>query len=290
MSGLEISSIKKGQDITREALKNFDADLVVWSENSFRYPYTEGSRLYMRLPEGDPFIRFLSETGSPLLVGSPVILDIEKEEVLNAAVLISSNGTIMGYYGKHQLVPFAEHIPFWNIRAVRSFFENIVGLNSAGWTPGEKNVILHLPLKSGGTVKFGAPVCFEDVFPALCRGFFKSGADLLINITNDSWSKTVSGETQHFVAARYRAVEHKRYLIRSTNAGVTSVIGPGGRTEAALPLYEEGFLLAEIGIPENQKVTAYMILGDFLPFMLAAVILKILLSEKNSVGIFCSKS
>jgi hypothetical protein len=132
-------------------------------------------------------------------------------------------------------VPFAENIPFWNVPAVRSFFENVVGLDPAGWVPGEKNVLFALQLKEGGSVRFGVPICFEDVFPDLCRDFFRSGADLLINITNDSWSKTVAGETQHFVAARYRAVEHKRYLVRSTNAGVTAVIGPDGRVEKSLP-------------------------------------------------------
>lgn len=284
--GLEVSSIKTGQDITRACLseQGESIDLVVWSENSFRAPYTEGSPLYRTQPEGDTFTSFMEEIETPLLVGNPVVIDWEKGDALNAAVLISPEGKVIQYYGKQHLVPFAESIPFWDIPAVRSFFENFVGLESAGWTAGRENTVFSVPLKNGGTVRFGVPICFEDVFPGLCRNFFNSGAELLINITNDSWSKTIAGETQHFVAARYRAIENKRYLLRSTNAGVTAVIDPAGRIEGSLPLYTAGYLFAEIPLESGAGRTAYAILGDYLPFLFIVLLLRRLVTQTGDTA------
>ena len=36
-------------------------------------------------------------------------------------------------------------------------------------------------------IRIGMLICFEDVFPALARESVQSGANLLINITNDGW-------------------------------------------------------------------------------------------------------
>ena len=180
----------------------------------------------------------------------------------------------MEYYGKSHPVPLAENIPFWNISFVRSFFKNVIGINNQGWTIGKSSIIFELPLKEGGYVSFGAPICFEDSFPYIARNFIKNGADILINLSNDSWSKTVSGETQHLAAARLRTIETRRTLIRSTNAGVTTVIDPWGRMNYTLPLFQADTVTAQIPIYEYKGYTVYTILGNWFPIML---ILKLIL-------------
>ncbi len=269
VQGLEMSSIAKGQNLTREGLEKLHPDLVVWSENSFREPYYR--RSFLHRPNGDPFVPFLAETGAPLLVGAPVVLDWEKRQVMNGAVLIAPNGVIIDTYGKQHPVPLAEHIPYWEVPFVRKFFENIVGLRSAGWTLGNRYTIFEIINSEGKPVSFGVPICFEDAFPYLCRGFILEGADFLVNITNDSWSRTVSAETQHFAAARLRAIESRRVLLRSTNGGVTAVIDPLGRISEILPLFEEGFLAAEVPLGEVEKMTPYMMFGDWFAWLLILV-------------------
>ncbi len=275
ITGNEIESIRIGQDLTRIELAKSDLkpDLIVWSENAFRYPYLENSSRYRRVPEGDPFTKFLKDIDTPILVGSPYILDKETMSALNAALLISPDGKILEYYGKSHPVPFAENIPFWNIGIVRSFFKNVIGINNPGWTIGEPNIIFKVPLAEGGYASFGVPICFEDSFPHLARNFIKNGADLLINLSNDSWSKTISGETQHLAAARLRTIETRRTLIRSTNAGVTTIIDPWGRMNYTLPLYQADTLTASIPLYEYTNYTVYTILGDWFPIMLILVLI-----------------
>ena len=270
ITGKEIESIKKGQDLTRKELTRTDLkpDLIIWSENAFRYPYIENSSRYKKVPVDDPFTDFLKEINTPILVGSPYILNRETNSALNAVLLISPEGKIMEYYGKSHPVPLAENIPFWNISFVRSFFKNVIGINNQGWTIGKSSIIFELPLKEGGYVSFGAPICFEDSFPYIARNFIKNGADILINLSNDSWSKTVSGETQHLAAARLRTIETRRTLIRSTNAGVTTVIDPWGRMNYTLPLFQADTVTAQIPIYEYKGYTVYTILGNWFPIML----------------------
>ncbi len=275
ISGQEMESIRKGQNLTRIELQESKVkpDLIVWSENAFRYPYIENSLRYTREPQGDPFVNFLGEVNTPILVGSPYILDRKTMDALNAVLLISPKGKIIEYYGKNHPVPFAENIPFWNLSIVSSFFKNVIGLNNQGWSIGKPNIIFKIPLSDGTTLNFGAPICFEDSFPYISREFVKNGADLLINLSNDSWSKTVSGETQHLAAARLRAIENRRVLIRSTNAGVSTIIDPWGKMNYTLPLFESATFTATIPVYQKESLTVYTIMGNWFPISLIFILI-----------------
>lgn len=269
VTGREMPSIIRGQELTRQGLLQIEPDLVAWSENSFREPYYR--RTFLRRPKEDPFVPFMREVGAPLLVGSPVVLDWEKRQVMNGAVLIAPDGEVLEYYGKQHPVPLAEHIPYWEVPAVRNFFQNVVGLRSAGWTLGQEYTIFEVPVSGGETVAFGVPICFEDAFPYLCRNFILQGAEILVNITNDSWSRTVSAETQHLVAARLRAIESRRVLIRSTNGGVTTIIDPFGRMIDVLPFFEEGVLTAEVPVYAPEALTPYLLYGDWFAWIMICI-------------------
>ncbi len=143
---------------------------------------------------------------------------------------------------------------------------------------GKERTIFRVPLSAGGELAFGAPICFEDAFSDLCRRFIRDGADLWMNLTNDYWSKTVSSEYQHFQVARFRAVENRRVLVRSTNGGVTTVVGPTGRVQAMLPLFERDTLAVTVPVATG-PLTPYTILGDWFPWALAAVLFALLLFD-----------
>lgn len=271
--GEALTSIKKGQDLTRKGLEEAPGTkLVVWSENSLQYPYYGPEGYYRKQPSGDPFVAFLADIGIPLLTGVPHILDQETWDAMNSATLIGPDGVPIHTYGKSQLIPFAERVPFWDVEPFRNFLQQQVGLQNPGWTPGSIDDLIPLKVE-GSPVLAGTPICFEDCFPYITRNQALLGASLFINLTNDSWSKTIAGETQHFAAARYRAIETGRALARSTNAGVTSLILPTGEITAALPLYTDGSLAVEVPLTPPEYRTAYMILGDWFPLLLLVLLL-----------------
>ncbi len=262
--GEAANGIARGQALSRAGLEAHpETELVVWSENSLQYPYDASAPLYRSLPAGDPFIGFLAEIETPLLTGVPHYIDYEKGEAMNSAVIIFPDGTTGQRYGKSHLVPFAERVPFWNFTPLRNFLQKYVGLQSAGWTPGDLTDLMSIKTGEGRSIDIGTPICFEDCFSYISNFQAGIGAQLFINLTNDSWSKTIAGETQHFAAARYRATETGRALVRSTNAGVTSLILPTGEVTAHLPLYEAGFLAVSAPVSAPGYRTFYMLAGDW---------------------------
>jgi len=252
--------------------------LVVWSETVLRRPFEDYRPFFRKSPPKDPFIPFLSELGAPLLTGAPVILDWERYDATNSALLISSRAEVMGSYAKSHPVPFAEAIPFWEYKWMRDFMKDVVGLEG-GWVVGTDATVMEIKTPSGRPLRFGVPICFEDAFAGVCADFYRNGADILINLTNDSWSKTVSSETQHFVASRFRAVENRRVLVRSTNGGVTSVVDAEGRMIASLPLFTEASLPVLVPIQIPLAPTTYFLLGDWFPALMGALVLAFLLYD-----------
>jgi apolipoprotein N-acyltransferase len=267
--------------LARNAVESSPArpDLVVFSETLLRRPYAEFRSYYSRHPASDPLVSFIKDSGAWLLTGAPVILDWNSYAGTNSAVLIDPQARFVDSYAKTHPVPFAEAIPFWEVPCFREFIQKTVGLES-GWIMGTEYKVFSLPT-SDGIVTFGSPICFEDAFPDVCRRLYLRGAAVLVNLTNISWSKTRSAEIQHWAAARFRAIESRRTLVRSTNGGLTCVVDPYGRVIASLPLFEERALVVDVPVFDQGGLTAYVrfgdwfAIGDLLLFALAAVIIMI---------------
>ena len=106
----------------------------------------------------------------------------------------------------------------------------------------------------------------------------RAGAEVLVNLTNDSWSRTVSSETQHLVAARFRSVENARPLLRSTNGGITAALDVYGRTipGSVLPPFTEDAVLVTLHLPAAPATTPYTAFGDYLPVALILALILLL--------------
>ncbi len=295
--GAEERGLQRAQELTRAALEAEPTapELIVWSETTLRRSLREHRDYFLTRPSGDPFIPFLGELGVPLLTGAPYVEhdeDSGERRSYNAAVLLDERAEIRQVYGKRHLVPFTEAIPLWEYAPVRWFFQEMVGIHGA-WTPGPRYTLFELPLErqgnSGERLRFGTPICFEDAFAYINREFTLAGADLLINLTNNSWSATDSAQTQHFVAARFRAVENRRTLVRSTNSGLTSVLDAHGRVIADIPMFTESYLRTEVPVYRPEEFTIYTRFGDYLPqAFLALVVVGITLplhSERRASGL-----
>jgi apolipoprotein N-acyltransferase len=262
--------------LTEEAVRTLPQkpDLAVWSESSVSSVgvYQDG-RYY---PPKNALVPGIQKGGVPVLFGGIVIIDMDKQAYWNAAVLVDKDGVVQDTYGKMHPVPFAESIPFYELAPVQSFFRNVVGIWNP-WVSGTRHTVFKVPLASGGTMSFGVPICFEDAFADLCRQYLLDGADMLVNITNDSWSKTWSSEIQHFQVARFRAIENRRVLLRSTNGGVSAVVGPWGEIHARMPFFERTWRNVGVPVYKEKALTPYTQFGDWFPRLLIALVLIVLI-------------
>ena len=87
-----------------------------------------------------------------------------------------------------------------------------------------------------------------------------TGANLLVNITNDSWSGVSPELQQHSAMAIFRAVETRRCLASAATTGITGMVEPTGRMHAIQPYREDvQFVTAQL----RTGKTIYVRFGDW---------------------------
>jgi len=161
-------------------------------------------------------------------------------------------------------VPFGEYIPFRN---AFPFLVDIVGFD-ANLNAGARQTIFQI--KNGDkTARFGVVICYEDTDSELARRLRRDGADFLINISNDAWFG-LSELDQHFVAARYRAIENRAGVVRVGNNGISGLIDPLGRAEVLLGKNAIGGASGDLWISDSHSV--YTRYGDW-PAVVVSVLL-----------------
>jgi len=175
---------------------------------------------------------------------------------LNSALLVAPSGEAMGRYDKVHLVPFGEFVP-WPFG-----FANKISTEIGDFKPGDKVVVLPV-----GDHRIGTFICYESVFPNFVRQFATNGAELLINISNDSWFDKSAARQQHLKIVRMRAAENRRWVLRSTNDGITGTIDPAGRLLGTLPEYVES--ASRTGFSYVKETTFYTRHGDWFAMLCA---------------------
>ncbi|MEF2277567.1 apolipoprotein N-acyltransferase [Deinococcus sp. YIM 134068] len=221
-------------------------ELVVWSETAVTAP---GNR--PRLPE----FPAPGLTG----VGTPY----GEQPRRNSVVSVAAGGQITARNEKARLVPFGEYFPLYGtLRPVYRLIEGVLGFNLGGLTPAPTLT----PLTLNG-VSYGAYVCYDSVFPWVARQLTQKGAHLLVNVSNDGWYDGW-GVTQHFQMGRVRAIETRRWVVRSVNEGVAATVDDLGRPVQTLSR-GEGVLHARPRLLTGQ--TPYVRYGDLPALLLAAL-------------------
>jgi apolipoprotein N-acyltransferase len=182
----------------------------------------------------------------------------ESKRLLNS--VISVNG---GVYNKRHLVPLGEFIP---LRFLIEFFNQFVKIPMSDIASGEDDQ----PLLIAGGVPLGLSICFEEAFS---RDVIKDlpEAQILVNVSNDAWFENSHEPHQHHAIARMRSLETGRYMIRSTNTGITSFIGPHGEVIKQLPQFERGVL--NYAVQPMSGATPFVRWGDGLVVGFCALLL-----------------
>jgi apolipoprotein N-acyltransferase len=194
---------------------------------------------------------------APLIVGS-TSLDPhgERFDMYNSALFVDANGATAGRYDKIHLVPWGEYIPY---KQFFSFAKNLTQ-QAGDMTHGWRRVVFN----SGGHT-FGVFICYEEIFGDEIRLFAKRGAQVLVNISNDGWYGDTCAPWQTLSMSRMRAVENRRWLLRDTNTGLTTIIDPYGRLTASVQRHALTSLAARYGY--RSDLTFYTVHGDLFGYL-----------------------
>ena|SRR5690625_1938697 len=114
----------------------------------------------------------------------------------------------------------------------------------------------------------------------------RDGATVLVNITNDAWFARGNGARQHYEMGSLRAIETRRYILRSGIDGITGVVDPFGRTVHEMPRGIPGFVVAQFAHIDLE--TPYVRYGHLLVPLLIVWSLsgwaaRLLMNRRNSV-------
>jgi apolipoprotein N-acyltransferase len=202
-----------------EDLRAKGADLVVWSE----------AALLMNVPEedyGGYLQRILTRRlHVPTIIGTVLTRHQRPRSIaFNTALAADASGRITSRYDKHYLLAFGEYLPLGDTFPV--LYD--LSPNSGNLHPGDSVAPLTI-----GDHRFTTLICYEDILPSFVNAAVREGnPDLLVNMTNDAWFGDTTEPWIHLALAQMRAVEHRRYLVRATNSGVSAIIDPVGRVIA----------------------------------------------------------
>ncbi len=248
-----IANLRACLALTRE---RWDSDLILWPETAVPDFLHEVRDILLR-----PLAAEARKQGTELVIGIPV-MDLEASLYFNGLISI---GTVEDLYRKRHLVPFGEFIPFrdWLGPIVRAF-EVPMSNFTAGDAP--------RPLLRVGEHLAGASICYEDVFPAEVIEALPEAA-YLINVSNDAWFGDSSAPHQHLEMARMRALETERWLLRSTNTGVSAILDHRGKIVGRVPFFQRGTFSAQV--QPRRGATPFVQLGNRLAIGLAFLMLAI---------------
>ncbi len=165
---------------------------------------------------------------APVIVGARA--DQQSGRMKNVALAIEPSGALVGRYEKRELVPFSED-------------DTEQGRDLP-------------PLEIGG-VRAAIAICYEDMHAERVRDRVNDAkARVVVDIANDGWLAGTNALELHLAAARLRAIELRRSVLRATNDGVTASIDPLGAVRARAPAGVPARLDAEAPLLEARTIYA----------------------------------
>ncbi len=223
---------------------HWQSDLVLWPETAMT--------AFLHQVDGqiDPFIATAQDTETTLITGIPVY-DQASDKYYNALVAFNEGQSAL-YYKRH-LVPFGEYIPF---ESVLGRLLEFMSIPMSSFTAGSD----HQDTLRGAGLDIGASICYEIAFAEeMIQSLPK--ANLLVNVSNDTWFDGSLAPYQHLQMARMRALESERWIVRATNTGISAIIDDNGDIREVSPQNEVYVVSGEI--QPRSGATPYVMWGNW---------------------------
>lgn len=243
-------------------------DLVVWPETAVPL-FSDGADSYLEFMHRNMQLR-----QSALITGIPVRRhNSEGRRSFHNAIMVLGHG--QGEYLKQKLVPFGEYVPMQDwLRGLIEFFDLPMSDFSAG-PAGQP------PLLAQG-YRIAPYICYEVVYPDFARRL-AANSDILLTISNDTWFGRSIGPLQHMQMAQLRALESGRWMVRSTNNGVSALIDAKGQVTQILPQFEQAVLQGEV--TPMQGLTPFLRFGSWPLASLCSLLLLYSLRQRRQTSL-----
>lgn len=207
--GRREANLRRHLELTGRAAHDAPS-LIFWPEYAVDFYLREAS------PERARVFETALASGADLILGGPHYRVRSDPPRYHSSVFLIRDGRFGGRYDKTAPLPFAESNPLQALLP-----------RSVHYSPGERP----RPLETSA-LPVGVFLCSEALDPALPRRLSRAGAELLANPANDDWFGAESAARLHLDTARVRAIENRRFVVRTTPTGYSAIIDPHGRVTA----------------------------------------------------------
>jgi apolipoprotein N-acyltransferase len=248
-------------------------ELFVWPESSVTYWLDDVQSVRRTV---------LRDVHRPVIFGGIRHADRDGREVdHNTAFLADAEGRLIDTYDKTYLLAFGEYLPFGD--TFPYLYE--ISPMSGRFTPGDHVEPLELPRVGIEPLRLTALICYEDIVSRFVRRAVAEGdPEILVNVTVDTWFGDTQEPWVHLTLSTFRAIEHRRYLVRSNNSGVSAFIDPLGRVGSHTDTFEAATLVEDVRLGAVHE-TVYELLGPWPGYVSLLGIAFMLVRRRRSPGI-----
>lgn len=219
-------------EASKELIDENGTKLIVMPEGVFQTAVKADGQV------GKTLLKFSTENDVVIVFGC---FEYEGDDLYNVTYCVSPDGTFSGPYRKQHPVPFGEFTPAKDILLkIMPFLEDITDVGSEVCA-GKESVVFDSSIG-----KLGSFICFDSAFEQIGFEQTANGAVILTESTNDSWWMDSVQLYEHNGHAVLRAVESRKYVVRSASAGYSTVISPQGEIIADVQPLTAGFAEADV--------------------------------------------
>ena len=223
-------------------------DFILWPEGG--YPYT----IKYDMNKTDFIHRQAKQWNSPIVLSAT---GQSPEGATNSIFVFNKNGQLVhAPYNKTILLAFGEYLPGEKWFPVEKWF-SYYGRSFKRGT-GENKVI-----QLNG-MNLGFQICYEGLFDLFTRDLSRKKAQILVNVTNDSWYGRWQQPYQHLYMTLSRSIEVRRPLIRGTNTGFSSFVSATGQVDNISTLNKSTSWIQEVPYHSTEKQTIFSSWGYYI--------------------------
>lgn len=248
----DFGTLKKTMNIYSEYTSKAAADgarIVVWPETVIPQTLGDGSLYHKQISE-------LADAEDIVILVGAFHESEEQNGDYNAVFCYLPDGSVHEQiYAKRRLVPFGEFVPMRAL--VTAIIPPLADLVMSGddvlW--GEGEAIMDTEYGNIGSL-----ICFDSIYEELSRSSTLAGAELLCLSTNDSWFGDSAGVYMHNAQSQLRAIENGRFVVRSANTGISTIIDTKGNVKEELAPLVDGYIVGEVTL--QNETTLYTVIGN----------------------------
>ncbi len=238
-------------DLTKQAVLDGKADLILWPETIAPFPYVESGGSSSRFDLAYP--RMVARRMKlPLIAGVNSYTSMErKHRGHNSAVLIDKDGEVKGLYRKQRLVPMGEEFLLRKVLSDEAASKLIAWLvKSIGYNASSdlERGDGYQVLDAGPGLRCAVLICFEGLYPDMGRrAAAQKDVDLIVHLVNNGWFGDSFEQRQAVASWVMRAVETRTPFFSCANGGISCAIGPDGTILKKIDrVMEEGVMAARV--------------------------------------------